>query len=58
MEEDCMSCLVEGCNLLLLLGDDTAALLRADTDFDEGLLDIRLHYKSTVFLRSKNCCLI
>ncbi len=47
MEQDRMACLVVGCDLLLLLGDDPALLLRADADLDEGTVDICLLNKAS-----------
>ena len=42
MEKNCVSCLVVGCDALLLIRDDTALLLSSDTNLDEGFSDIIL----------------
>ena len=51
MEQNGVARLVVGRDALILLGDDAALLLRADTDLDKRLVDILLHQIFAVFLR-------
>ena len=48
MEQDRVTGLVICRNLLLLLGDDLALLLRADSNLDKRLIDVRLADKLPV----------
>ena len=54
MEQDRMACFVVCSDLLLLVGNDTALLLRTDSHFDKGSLDILLCDKGAVLLRRDN----
>ena len=58
MEQDRVARLMVSRDLLLLLGDHLALLLRTDSDLHECLIDISLENIAAGLLCSENCRLI
>ena len=58
MEQDRMTCFVICRDLLLLVGNNTALLLRTDSYFDKRPLNIFIRDKGAVLLRCDDRCLV